>query len=202
MHIHPMAVYSTIGLAVVVFASSNIDNLFVLLGFFADPRFGARQVALGQYLGVAALLAVSTIASLAALLVPSPYIGLLGLVPLGIGVKKLVDDSNREANSATRAMPGKFGQTLMVATVTIANGGDNIGIYVPVFATQPTTALVIMTPVFALLVTVWLLFAHWLVNHRALGAPLRRCARLGTPLVLIAVGLSVIYRAGSLSLLR
>ena len=49
-------------------------------GFFADPAFRPRQIVLGQYLGIAALVA----ASLAALLVPRAYVGLTGLLPLAI----------------------------------------------------------------------------------------------------------------------
>ena len=54
---------SIVGLAVVLFASTNVDDLFVLVGFLADPRYETRQVVFGQYLGVATLVAVSLAAS-------------------------------------------------------------------------------------------------------------------------------------------
>lgn len=68
-----------IGLAIVVFASTNIDDVFVLVASFADKNFSARDVVIGQYAGVSTLYAVSAIAALISLIIPSSYIGLLGL---------------------------------------------------------------------------------------------------------------------------
>jgi cadmium resistance protein CadD (predicted permease) len=46
-----------IGLA--LFAATNVDDIFVLLTFFADPSFRAWQVVIGQYAGILALVGVS-----------------------------------------------------------------------------------------------------------------------------------------------
>src|SRR2546422_852193 len=78
-----------VGLAIGLFATTNIDDVFVLLGFFADPKFNARQIVLGQYIGIAALYGASVVASLIALVVAPPYVGLLGLVPIALGLKKV-----------------------------------------------------------------------------------------------------------------
>jgi cadmium resistance protein CadD (predicted permease) len=78
---------SLIGLAIVVFASTNIDDAFVLVGFLADKHFRVRDVVIGQYAGVSVICAVSAIAALISLAIPPAYIGLLGLIPIGIGAK-------------------------------------------------------------------------------------------------------------------
>jgi cadmium resistance protein CadD (predicted permease) len=44
-----------IGLAIVAFASTNIDDVFVLVTFLADKHFGVRDVVIGQYAGVGTL---------------------------------------------------------------------------------------------------------------------------------------------------
>src|SRR5262249_52395094 len=95
------------------------------------------------------------------------------------------------------------GNVLAVTVVTVANGGDNIGIYTPVFATSTSTStnIGIFIVVFMLMVAGWLLFAHWLVHHPSLGAPIRRYAHLLVPFVLIAIGFFVLYDGGSFSLL-
>ena len=90
---------------------------------------------------------------------------------------------------------------LAVAGVTIANGGDNIGVYTPVFSTASLAALSTILVVFALMIALWLLAAHWLVNHPAFGAPIRRYGHIVTPWVLIGIGLFVLYEADSISLL-
>jgi cadmium resistance protein CadD (predicted permease) len=62
--------------------------VFVLLGFFADPKFRVRQVVVGQYIGIGALYGASVVASLISLVIPPAYIRLLGLAPIVIGLKK------------------------------------------------------------------------------------------------------------------
>ena len=45
----------TLLLAVTAFASTNIEDAFVLLAFFGEPQFKGRDVIVGQYTGMAAL---------------------------------------------------------------------------------------------------------------------------------------------------
>src|SRR6266404_7894102 len=80
---------AVVGLAVVVFASTNLDDVFVLVTFFADKNFRVRDVVIGQYAGVSTLYAISAIAALISLIIPPTYIGLLGLAPIVIGIRKL-----------------------------------------------------------------------------------------------------------------
>jgi cadmium resistance protein CadD (predicted permease) len=191
---------SSVGLAVVLFVTTNIDDVFVLLTFFADPKFRARQVVVGQYLGLAALVAVSSLASLISLVLAAPYVGLLGLLPIVIGLKKLVD-AWQGTDDDDAVQPASLGNVLTVAAVTVANGGDNIGVYTPVFATATRAEFLTISAVFAVMIAGWCAFAHWLVHHPALGPPIRRVAHITAPFVLIGIGLFVLYAAGSLSLL-
>jgi cadmium resistance protein CadD (predicted permease) len=85
------SLFAPIGTAIVLFASTNVDDVFVLIGFFADPKFRARDIVLGQYSGIAALFSASAAASLLSLVIPRAYVGLLGVVPILIGLKKLFD---------------------------------------------------------------------------------------------------------------
>lgn len=192
---------SVAGLAIVLFASTNIDDIFVLLGFFANPKFETRQIVIGQYLGFAALVAVSLLASLVSLVLSPAYVGLLGLLPIFIGGKKLLelgmshDDSEGDVNKPA------LGNILAVAGVTIANGGDNIGIYTPVFATSSAASILAVILVFMIMVAIWIVISHWLVNHRALGAPIRRFGHIATPVILIVIGAFILYNAGTLLLI-
>ena len=194
-----------VGLAAAVFVASDIDDLFLLVAFFADPRLRARDVVVGQYLGVGALYAASVAASLASLVVPLEYIGLLGLAPLLMGASQLRrvlgaaadDDAVEEGHpdSSMRWAP------LAVAAVTIANGADNISIYTPLFATRSGFEIAAFGAVFAVLVGAWCLLARWLVDHPVLGAPIRRYSTRVVPFVFIALGLLILYEAGTYRLL-
>ena len=193
-----MELVSLIAIAVVAFASTNIDDLFVLLGFFADPDFDRRDIVLGQCLGIAALFGASVIVSLLALAIPVEYLRFLGLGPVLVGIRKWLHlrRDRRDAASTTRVRDrNRFGW-LTVATVTIANGGDNIGVYAPLFAARAAPTLLIFAGVFAAMTLAWCGFGHWLVGHPTFGAPLRRHGPRMVPWVLIAIGAWILLGAG------
>ena len=194
-----------IGLAVVLFASTNVDDIFVLVGFFADPKFRARNIVLGQYAGIVMLFGLSLLGSLLSIVIPREYIGLLGIFAIGLGAKRLFDLTRNRAETGTKPKSqhggGTHAKTATVALVTLANGGDNIGVYTPTFAVQSGRELVIVSLVFAVMTALCCLFAHWLVHHPTLGTPIRRYGHRIAPLVLIAMGVLVMYDAGSYALL-
>jgi cadmium resistance protein CadD (predicted permease) len=192
--------------AAALFASTNIDDLFVLVGFFADSRFQVREIVIGQYLGFATLVGVSVAASLSAMVLPRPYIGLLAVIPIGFGVKKLLDVFRERGGNepdATMASVSKgHARTVAVAFVTAANGGDNISIYVPAFAVRSKREMGVIVIVFAVMTAAWCLLGHWIVNRPRLRTPIRRYGHIVTPVVLIALGITVIVQAGTLGFLQ
>ena len=194
------------GLAIVVFASTNIDDAFVLVGFLADKNFRVRDVVIGQYAGISAICAVSAIAALISLMIPPAYIGLLGLIPIAIGAKKLSElwpgKENKEENSQRLSSTGALGKSLAVAAVTMANGGDNIAVYTALFATRNGHEVSALVIVFAFMTGLWCLAAHWLVSHRALGAPIRYHAHRVVPFVLIGLGILILMKTGTVRLLK
>ena len=198
-----MNLAASLGLAVVAFASTNVDDIFVLLGFFADPRLRARNVVIGQYLGIGALVLVSIAASLISLVLSPALVGLLGAAPVLIGVKRLADlRQSANQQKPDRAQGGAFGQIAPIAVVIIANGGDNIGVYAPLFATHSASQIAVMVAVFMIMTALWIAMAHGLVAHPTLGAPIRRYGHIVVPFVLIGLGFYILYDAGSFGLLR
>ncbi len=200
-----MSPITALALGVPLFAVTNIDDLFVLLAFFSDPRFRPRHVVIGQYAGIGALVLVSLCAALIALVILSSYAGLLGLAPIAIGAKRLVDLARgREKNVGDLARHpggGAHSQSFAVAAVTIANGADNIGVYVPVFAVHQGIEAATIVAVFALMTALWCSLARWLLHHRTIGGPIRRYGQRILPFVLIGLGVLVMLRAGTFKLL-
>ena len=136
----------------------------------------------GTYLGIGALYAVSVVAALFAAAIPAGYLALLGLVPLGLGLKQIF--SSRKDETPLPAGQG----ALAVAGINIAAGGDNVGVYTPLFATTTGEAIAIYGAVFAALTGALCWMAQRLVTHPALGAPLRRWGPRLVPWVLVALG--------------
>jgi cadmium resistance protein CadD (predicted permease) len=189
-----------LGLAVTLFISTNADDLVVLVGFFADRRFSVRDIIAGQYAGLAVLFVISVAASLVSLVIPSVYLGLLGIFPILIGFKKLVELRHHGAATdqpTSRGVTTSYGSIQVVALVTMANGGDNIGIYTPAFAVSSGGQIAVIAVVFVAMTALWCLLAHWTVTHPRLGAPLRRYAHVFVPVILIGLGIAIIYNAGS-----
>jgi cadmium resistance protein CadD (predicted permease) len=187
---------AAIALGVALFVATNLDDIFILVMFYADPRFRARNIVAGTYLGMTALVLISVVAALVALVIPPAYVKLLGLIPIALGIKSLIDqwrgeDDDDEEERARNAQASAPSQALVIAAVTIANGGDNIGVYTPVFAIQSGYEMAVVIAVFAVMTALWCGLAHWLVNHPTIGAPIRRYGHRILPFVLIGVGVMV-----------
>ena len=191
-------------LAIAAFAATNIDNLFVLLAFLAESHEKWDVVA-GQYLGSLALVVLACGLASLMLGVPAGYVGLVGVMPILIGIGKLLQWVRRangqgadvEGDSPGRR-PNRGSSIWMVATVAIANGSDNLAVYVPLFAGRSRAQVAAIAAVFIAMIGLWCVAALWLVSHRVLGGPIRRYGHLLLPWVLILIGLSVIVEHGTL----
>ena len=181
--------WQVFGRAIVAFAATNIDDIFVLTLFFAQKNLKRWHVIMGQYLGLAGLIAISLVGFFARLIIPKTWIGLLGLAPIAIGIKKLIDwKHGKEAvHDKTSAA-----SVLTVAVVTFANGGDNIAIYVPLFANSDAPALFLTLSIFALMIAVWCIAGYYLGSHMALRRVVDRYGHMLVPFVLIGLGISIL----------
>ena len=190
-----------VGVAIAAFAATDVDDLFVLMLFFSNPAYGRRQVVIGQYLGIGALVAVGIVGSLIALVVPPWIVGLMGLLPIAIGIKKLLDlrkdkDDDDEIPMNLQSTRGSYLRFLTVAGVTVANGGDNIAVYVPLFASSSTLAEVItLVSIFLVVTAVWCTLAYYLVKHRIIASRLSRVGHIVLPVVLIGLGIYILAEA-------
>jgi cadmium resistance protein CadD (predicted permease) len=187
-------------LGVSAFAATNIDDIFLLMLFFSSSNLAARHVVAGQYAGFGLLVGISAVGSLVSLVVPSKIIGLLGLVPIAIGVKKLFDirkppkgEGIRVQGLQTEKGRQSYLSVSRVATVTFADGSDNIGVYVPLFASHGTSVeITTLIAAFLVMTGVWCAMGHYVVNHRFLARQLREFGHLIFPFVLIVIGISVL----------
>lgn len=194
----------TIFLGVGLFASTNIDDIFLTMAFFADPRLRRSAIVVGKFAGIGLLTLLSTIAAAGALVVSPEWIALLGFVPLGLGLHALW--TNRRAAMVTEdgdgieQAPSTFlAQVGAVAGVTAANGGDNLGVYVPVFA-EDFSAIPVFVVVFALMTLLWCVAGNLLVSHPRLTGSMRRLSRRLLPYVLIVLGVWILSGAVGLVL--
>ncbi|MFF5035621.1 cadmium resistance transporter [Nocardia salmonicida] len=193
---------TTILQAIGLFLVTNIDDIIVLSLFFArgaGTRGTTLAIATGQYLGFGAILAASILVALGVTaLLPEHAIAYFGLIPLLLGLLaawrawRNHDDDDR--------VEGKKVAVWTVAAVTFANGGDNIGVYVPVFATVGTAAIFAYSVVFLLLVGVLVLAAKFLTTRKGIAEILERWEHVLFPLVLVVLGIVILVSGGAFGL--
>lgn len=202
---------------ITAFVATNIDDIVILMLFFAqvNAAFRPRHIVIGQYLGFTLLIGLSLPGYFGRLLVSEEWIGLLGIVPIAIGLYHLVrQDEEPQVKAVSEAVQPSPRQSLwgpltrlltpqvwQVAAVTIANGGDNIGIYVPLFASSDLASLGVILLAFFLLVGVWCAIAYYLTRHPAIAHVLTRYGEHIVPFVLIGLGIFILIESGTYRLL-
>jgi cadmium resistance protein CadD (predicted permease) len=195
------------GLAAVIYAAANVDDILVLAGFYADPRVRVRFVTAGQFIGIAILFGICAGVALLAVAVSARYIGLAGLAPIALGVFKLWELWRRKGadNAAAASLAERhshaLGKILTVTAATMGNSSDALGVWAPVMAVHSHRDIPFFGAMFALMTGLWCFAAFWMAHHPTLGAPIRRSAHLVVPFVLIGLGFFVLDHAGSLQLI-
>jgi hypothetical protein len=206
--------------AIAAFAATNIDDILILMFFFSqvNSSFRIHHIILGQYLGFMGLLLLSLPGFLGGLIIPKAWTGLLGLIPIYIGLQQILNPETQTPEipsiaSGKRSHPKSSGlmsyfnsllapQTYSVAAITLANGGDNIGIYVPFFANLSWFKLLVVITTFLSLVGVWCAIAYGLTRQPMIGKVLNRYGHKVVPFVLIGLGLLILWDSQSYELLK
>jgi cadmium resistance protein CadD (predicted permease) len=194
-------IIALVGVGIAAFVSTNIDDLFILMVFFATPRFPSSQIVLGQYIGMGSLMGVSLAGSLIAFVLPHNLIGLIGLFPVAIGIKELLDlhkKSDKEDEKISKKLLwSKKTQLpfLIVAAVTFS-GGEEIGIYTTLFATNNEVgSIIILISVVMVLTAFWCFLANYLVKHSFLANVFRSIGSRVLPYILIGLGIYILVEA-------
>lgn len=200
-------------------ATTFDDNLY-LTAFFGkvNRSFRPQNIVLGEFLGFTVLVMASLPGFLGGLIIPHTWIGLLGFLPVAIGINHLL---NRETEEETvQAVSIDFDarvksqrhkksllatlrdpQTYRVSAVTIANGGNNIGIYVPLFASSNLPSLGVILSVCYLTVGLWCFLSYYLTRNPLMTPVLARYVRRVCPFVLIYLGFSILIKSETYRLL-
>lgn len=191
---------------ITAFVATNLDDILILMLLFSrvDTSYSTRHIVIGQYLGFSILILASLPGFLGGLIIPKIWIGLLGFLPIAIGISQLIKQDEEKTSVKTIGGEATAGfptsalanlltpQTYSIAAVTVANGGDNIGIYVPLFASSKLSEFVVILGVFFILIGVWCYAAYQLNRHPLIGRVLTRYGSRLVPFVLISLGIFIL----------
>jgi len=210
-----------ISTGVAAFVATNLDDILILTILFSQTGklFRRRDIVIGQYIGFSLLVIASLAGFFGCFLIPTPWIRYLGLVPVILGIVSLLKEEEEEEpenveldlegakDSPFGVAQGKpFGgwfdpRTYSVAALTVANGSDNIGIYVPLFASSTVTSLIVIVSVFLILVGVWCAIAYGLTSVPTIATILTSQGSTFVPCVLIGLGIFIVKESISLAFL-
>lgn len=215
---------STVLMAFVSFVSTNIDDIFILMLFFSQVNdvMKRRHVVIGQYLGIGALTTISIIGASGVSVIPHKYVGLLGLVPIYLGIKTCVDHKKEYKNIGykdrqefqvdKRSKPDEIANTqgnrimtllkrfinpsiIKVFSVTLANGGDNIGIYIPLFTGMSSRGIFVTIIIFVILVALWCFIALKLAEHPFIKGNIEKYKHILVPIIFIGLGFFILMKS-------
>lgn len=179
-----------------LFAVTNIDDIIILALFFArgGRRPGAtRNILLGQYIGFGLILGVALLAIWGAdAFLPQSAIPYLGLIPLVLGLHAAWEAIRGEDDDELDT--GKKVSILTVAAVTFANGGDNAGVYIPVFLTIEPRDIAICCAIFLALVGALVWASKIVATRPGINEWLERSEHILFPLALIVLGIVILVQ--------
>lgn len=195
---------------IVTFTATNIDDIVILTLLFTQVNrvFQVWHIVVGQYLGFTVLVLISLLGFWCGLMIPTSLIRLFGLIPLGIGLLCLLKNEAEESDKSeiNFSKPqfkktGLFWSILTVAAITIANGGDNLGIYIPLFANSNLQSLLIILSVFMTLVGIWCYVAYRLTHWPAIAQLVTNYSHSFVPSILIGLGVFIVKENIGLAIL-
>ncbi|BAQ62854.1 cadmium resistance transporter [Geminocystis sp. NIES-3708] len=190
--------------AIATFTATNLDDIMILTLFFGEVNvlFRRRQIVIGQYLGFIFLVLASLPGFFGTFLIPSYFLRGLGIIPVIVGIVYLYkiesEERNEENELSINHHPSNWltrlvsPQIYSVAAITIANGSDNISVYLPLFANTNIQGLLITVITFLVLVAVWCFVAYKLTNIKAIANLLTSYGNTLVPCVLIGLGVYIV----------
>lgn len=188
------------GTAAGAFVGTNVDDFVVLLLLILGiPAGGHRrwQIVAGQYLGFSLLVVVSLLGAVALKGVSENWVGLLGLVPLGLGIRGLTRIAR--GRSAVQDEPILAGSLATVAIVTVANGGDNVSVYVLLFRGLSVAEIAMSIAVFLIMLGLLCVVALVIGERAKLVLGAMGNTQWLTATVFTVIGIAVLVRTGAVA---
>lgn len=190
--------------ALAVYISTSIDYLFILLIIFSQnhTKKGLRQIFFCQYLGTGILVAISLFAAYVLNFIPQDWIiGLLGLIPIYLGIRvAFVGEEEEEEGEVVEKLGSRGTNRLFwtVSLITIASGGDNLGIYIPFFTSLSFSEIVTSLIVFAISVAVLCYISYKFAKISFVSETLEKYERIIVPIVFIGLGIFIMIENGTI----
>lgn len=193
--------------SIILYSGTAVDLLIILMLFFAKrkSRKDIINIYLGQFLGSVSLILLSLLFAFVLNYIPSKEIlGLLGLIPIFLGLKVLLlGDSDGEAIAEDGLRKDDKNLIFLVAMITFAScGADNIGVFVPYFTTLNLANLIVTLLTFLVMIYLLVFSAQKLAQVPSVGETLEKYSRWFIAVVYLGLGMYILIENNSFDMLR
>lgn len=193
--------------SIILYSGTAVDLLIILMLFFAKrkSRKDIINIYLGQFLGSVSLILLSLLFAFVLNYIPSKEIlGLLGLIPIFLGLKVLLlGDSDGEAIAKDGLQKDNKNLIFLVAMITFAScGADNIGVFVPYFITLNLANLIVTLLTFLVMIYLLVFSAQKLAQVPSVGETLEKYSRWFIAVVYLGLGMYILIENNSFDMLR
>ena len=192
--------------SIILYSGTAVDLLIILMLFFAKrkSRKDIINIYLGQFLGSGSLILLSLLFAFVLNYIPSKEIlGLLGLIPIFLGLKVLLlGDSDGEAIAKEGLRKDNKNLIFLVAMITFAScGADNIGVFVPYFTTLNLANLIVTLLTFLVMIYLLVFSAQKLAQVPSVGETLEKYSRWFIAVVYLGLGIYILIENNSFDIL-
>ena len=174
--------------SIIAYISTNIDDIFVLMILLAQAKAKGRLIA-GHFLGVGLLTLLSMLGAVGLQQLSLKYVGILGLVPIALGIRAWFCRNGEDMEAKSVGLWG-------MATITLGNGADNVGVYIPLFTGFSDGERISAVMIFGVMTALWMWLANALAEFPKIKAFLERYKAIAIPVVFIALGVFIILDSG------
>ena len=192
--------------SIILYSGTAVDLLIILMLFFAKrkSRKDIINIYLGQFLGSVSLILLSLLFAFVLHYIPSKEIlGLLGLIPIFLGLKVLfLGDSDGETIAKEGLRKDNKNLIFLVAMITFAScGADNIGIFVPYFITLNLVDLIVALLTFLVMIYLLVFSAQKLAQVPSVEETLEKYSRWFIAVVYLGLGMYILIENNSFDML-
>lgn len=177
---------STAIISAVAFIATNIDDIFLLTLLFSAGNMRKSNIYIGHFLGIMILSIISCLGAYGLTALFEKYVFLLGLVPIFLGIKAIFDRDDDQKSVFS-------GSILSVILLTVSSGGDNIGVYIPIFARMDAVHFILSLAIFGIMSVMWCFIAQRLSALPALRRFIEKYKRVIVPVIFILLGVFIIF---------
>lgn len=187
--------------ATFAFLATDMDDLFLLVTFLmvatgeptAQKRKDVIKVFIGQILGFLTIVLLADLGSFGIRMLSSDFIAGLGAIPFFMGCHIFWSEHHDKHEQQKSKINTHVVSVGFVFLTILADGGDNLGVYIPFFSTLDNTNLILTNIYLLILIGIWCFVGLWFTRFKGFESFFHKYGENLTGVILIILGIMLVY---------